>query len=207
MTLPPPLDRHYERFADAIAKRLRQFAAPKDEREVFYEFCYCICTPQSKARHAWQVERILREREFFERPFDPTPVLADRTHYIRFHRTKAARLLALRERFGEIVAALNSTCDARQLRTWITDNVEGFGMKEASHVLRNLGRFELAILDRHILRHLEQLGVIATSEPPRNRLEYEAIESAFSNFASRCSIELQALDLLLWAIEAGEVLK
>ncbi|RMF36439.1 MAG: DNA lyase [Chlorobiota bacterium] len=207
MRLPPPLDEQYEHYAAAIERRLEEFKAPKSTHDIFYEFCYCICTPQSKARNAWQVVEKLRAAQFYEQGFDPTPVFANPAHYIRFHRTKARRLLALRTQFGAIGAALAQQSTSQELRRWIAQNVAGFGLKEASHVLRNLGRFDVAIVDRHILRNLVRYGVLARAEQPRTEAQYRIIERAFVNFARTCGIELQALDLLLWAIETGEVLK
>lgn len=207
MSLPPPLDELYKRYASAIERRLVEFKAPKSRRDIFYEFCYCICTPQSRARNAWQVVEQLCLAQFYEYGFDPTPVLADRAHYIRFHRTKAQRLDALRVQFDAVCKALAECSNSRELRQWIAQNVMGFGLKEASHVLRNLGRFDVAILDRHILRNLVRFGVLARAELPRTETKYREIECAFMKFANTCGIELQALDLLLWAIETGEVLK
>jgi N-glycosylase/DNA lyase len=207
MTLPAPLDREYARFEHAIRTRLAEFALPKSEQDIFYEFCYCTCTPQSKAQHALAVVELLRERAFYHQPFDPTPILAQREHYIRFHRTKAQRLLLLREQFGEILHAFEREREPYALREWIVANVRGFGYKEASHVLRNLGYTELAIIDRHILRNLARFGVISKQTPPRNAAEYRAVERAFQNFADRCGVSLQTLDLLLWAVETGAVLK
>lgn len=207
MMLPPPLDRYYARFEKAISARLAEFAAPKSEKEIFYELCYCICTPQSKAQHALHVVEQLEQQQFFERPFDPTPLLAQREHYIRFHRTKAARLLGIRDQFPAILAMLRDEPDPRVLRAWVATTVPGLGFKEASHVLRNLGYADLAILDRHILRNLARYGVIADPMPPRTRQDYEVLEERFQNFAIRCGLPLQALDLLLWAIETGLVLK
>ncbi len=207
MRLPPPLDERYERYSSAIERRLAEFKAPKSTHDIFYEFCFCMCTPQSKARNAWQVVEHLRTAQFYEQGFDPTPVLANRAHYIRFHRTKAQRLLALRAQFDAISTALAQHSNTQELRRWIAQNVAGFGLKEASHVLRNLGRFDVAIVDRHILRNLVRFGVIQRAEQPRTEAQYHELERAFENFARRCGIELQALDLLLWAIETGEVLK
>jgi len=207
MTLPPTLQREYEHFAPAIAARLKEFTTPKTHKDMFYEFCYCICTPQSKALHAWRVVEQLQALDFYTHGFDPTFVLADRIHYIRFHNTKAARLLALREQFSRVERTLAAGLDAFELRRWVARNVQGFGLKEASHVLRNLGWFEVAILDRHILRNLVRYGVVSTGEPPRSEEQYTIVERAFQNFARSCGIELQALDLLLWAIETGMVLK
>ena len=48
-----------------------------------------------------------------------------------------------------------------ELREWLVKNVKGLGYKEASHFLRNIGKSEdLAILDRHILKNLQDLKVI-----------------------------------------------
>lgn len=205
--LPCDLQEALQRFADAIKARLAEFQAPKDERDIFYEFCYCTCTPQTKARHALIAVETLRWRSFYEDPFDPAPILADRAHYVRFHRTKAARLLQIHAMFDRILDAMQRAHNPFELRRWIVQTVPGFGWKEASHVLRNLGHFELAIIDRHILRQLHQLHVIAGIDLPRNETEYEMIENAFCNFAIQVDLELQVLDLLLWAAQTGEVLK
>lgn len=207
MKLSCNLAENLQHFAEAIQARLAELQTTKDKRDTFYEFCYCTCTPQSKARHAWEAVEKLRCRRFFERPFDPTPILADRKHYVRFHRTKAARLLQIHAMFDQIFETISHVNDPFRLRRWIVETVPGFGWKEASHVLRNLGHFELAIIDRHILRQLRQMGVIAESHPPRNQAEYELIERAFRNFALKIGIGLQELDLLLWAMQTGEVLK
>ncbi len=207
MKLPIQLAEFYARFEREITARLEEFEAPKTEEDIFYEFCYCICTPQSKALHAMAVVETLRQRSFYTQPFNPEPVLCDRHHYIRFHRTKAIRLLQLRGCFSQILDMLSSEADPQRLRAWLVASVNGFGYKEASHVLRNLGYSELAILDRHILRNLVQLGVVDDPTPPHTPAQYKAVEHAFQNFAAHCGLPLQALDLLLWAIETGVVLK
>ena len=48
------------------------------------------------------------------------------------------------------------------LRNFIAENVKGYGLKEASHFLRNIGKSDnqIAILDRHILRNLKALDII-----------------------------------------------
>ncbi len=207
MKLPVLLAEYYAQFEHEITARLAEFEAPKTEEDIFYEFCYCICTPQSKALHAMAVVETLRQRSFYTQPFNPESVLCDRRHYIRFHRTKAGRLLHLRGYFPHILDMLRSETDPQRLRAWLAATVSGFGYKEASHVLRNLGYSELAIIDRHILRNLVRFGVVDDPTPPQTPAQYEAIERAFRKFATHCGLPLQALDLLLWAIETGVVLK
>lgn len=93
-------------------------------------------------------------------------------------------------------------------REWLVENVKGLGYKEASHFLRNIGLGEeLAILDRHILKNLLLLGVIAElPRSPTKRL-YLEIEKEMAAFSSRTGIPMGQLDLLLWYKEAGEVFK
>jgi len=88
------------------------------------------------------------------------------------------------------------------------ENVKGLGYKEASHFLRNIGLGEdLAILDRHILKNLALLGVIAeVPESPSKRL-YLEIEKQMTAFSCKVGIPMGQLDLLLWYKEAGEIFK
>ena len=50
-----------------------------------------------------------------------------------------------------------------ELRNWLAKNVKGYGLKEAGHFLRNIGISDnkITILDRHILRNLKKLNIIA----------------------------------------------
>lgn len=207
MKLPKELALAYRRFRTQIDQRLAEFSAPHSFLEYFYEFCYCLCTPQSKATHALRVVEILRTEMFYERGFDPAPILGHPSWYIRFHNVKARRLLMLRSNFPNVYEHILNSTDGKTLRQWIVAHVDGLGMKEASHVLRNCGWFDVAILDRHIITNLARYGVITEAKAPRSIRQYLDMESAFENFAASCGIKPERLDLLLWAVETGEVLK
>jgi N-glycosylase/DNA lyase len=90
---------------------------------------------------------------------------------------------------------------------FLVKNFKGFGMKEASHFLRNTGHFDLAILDRHILRNLLELGVIEEVPESLSAKNYLAIEEKMKDFSNQIGIPFAHLDMLLWAKEAGEVFK
>lgn len=191
---------------DAIASRLSDFSAvPRSE--YFYELLYCLLTPQSSAVNAGKAIDVLRERGFREEEFDPAPVLARREHYIRFHRTKAARLLSVRREFATISARLADGSSSAELRHWLAGNVNGLGLKEASHFLRNIGHRELAILDRHILKNLVAAGVLRRLPKTLTQTRYLAIEKKFAGFAKRTGIPMDELDLLFWSMETGQILK
>ena len=98
---------HAER-GERARERLREFARVPPT-EYFYELAYCLLTPQSSAVNADTAVARLKELSFFERGGDPTPVLRQRDAYIRFHNTKARRLLTVREQFPVIAARLAAT--------------------------------------------------------------------------------------------------
>ncbi len=98
--------------------------------------------------------------------------------------------------------------DAKRAREWLVENVKGYGYKEASHFLRNIGLgADLAILDRHILKNLKSAGVIRQIPKSLNRKNYLDVEERMRKFARKVRIPLDHLDLVLWYKEAGEVFK
>jgi N-glycosylase/DNA lyase len=81
------------------------------------------------------------------------------------------------------------------------------GMKEASHVLRNIGYRGIAIIDRHILTHMVQCGIIADDTVPSSQKKYLEIEAKWLHFASDIRIDPDELDLVFWSLQTGEILK
>ncbi len=207
MQLPAPWSQIYAERKDAIRARLQDFADVKPE-DYFYELAYCLLTPQSSARNADMTIEELRRDDFVKHGFDPTHYLRDPKHYIRFHNVKSARLLRVREQWEGLLPILKNRGEAKQLRDQVLEAVPGFGMKETSHFLRNIGVLGLAILDRHIFKHLAHLGVIP--EIPKNaptRKRYLDIEEAWHSYAREVGISLDELDLLFWSMETGEIRK
>ena len=82
--LPDFLKKNYKILKPLIKKRLMEFKNIHVD-DYFYELCYCICTPQSKAKNAFQVVNKLRQRDFLNKKFNPIDLLRDPSHYIRFH--------------------------------------------------------------------------------------------------------------------------
>jgi len=204
--LPEELQRHFPEVQPAIQQRLKEFSQVPRE-EYFYELCFCLCTPQSKAVNAERVVNILKERDFRRQGFDPVDILRDPAHYIRFHRTKANRLMEVRGQFPEIDRMLASGLAPEEKRLWLVEHVKGMGMKEAAHFLRNIGYRDLGILDRHILKHLVQCGVFAALPAVGTAKRYREVEDAFRAFAAAVHIPMDELDLFFWYLQAGEILK
>jgi len=105
--------------------------------------------------------------------------------------------------------SLLSFANPIERRDWLATerNIKGLGYKEASHFLRNVGLKGYAILDKHVLRCLADLGVIDSPRPPTTRLRYLAMEETLRHFARDTRIDFDELDLVLWSMKTGEVLK
>lgn len=191
---------------DAIRRRLEEFAAVQPE-EYFYELLYCLLTPQSSALNAAKAVASLKAAAFHIQHVDVARILASKEHYIRFHNVKAKRLHEVKRRYAEILHCMRNAKSCSDLRQWLVQNVNGLGWKEASHLLRNIGYRELAILDRHILKHLKKHGVIRSLPKSLAANRYLALETKFKKFASDVGISIDELDLLFWSEETGIILK
>ncbi|MBI3004889.1 MAG: N-glycosylase/DNA lyase [Ignavibacteriales bacterium] len=197
----------HESRKKAIQSRLNDFSRLSPDK-YFYELIYCLLTPQSSAQHADNAVRALQIAGFAENGFDPEQILRIKEHYVRFHKTKAKRLIQVRENFATVTGALSNSMSPFDLREWLVFHVKGLGYKEATHFLRNIGKNGgLAILDRHILRNLKRFGVIRALPKSLSRKKYFVIEKKFADFAQKVGVPVDELDLLFWSMETGEIRK
>ena len=204
---------HAEKRA-AIRARLAEFRRMwrEDDERLFAEVAYCILAIQTKARASEAAVRGLKDRGLLLG--GEAPAIAEFLRpRIRFHNHKAAYLVAARERFWPggrwaLKATLSAFPSPEAAREWLVREVHGFSMKEASHLLRNIGFSDrLAILDRHVLRNLARhrvVGSVPRSLTPRRYLE---IEGRWRAFAEDIGIPLAELDLLFFSRGAGAILK
>ena len=94
-------------------------------------------------------------------------------------------------------------------RDWLAreKGIKGLGYKEASHFLRNVGYRGYAILDKHVLRCLAELEIIDGPKPPNGRAEYLTVEGKLRGLTNSVGIDFDELDLVLWSIKTGMILK
>jgi N-glycosylase/DNA lyase len=204
--LPDYLIEKYNELKERIRHRLWEFTQVPRE-EYFYEMCYCICTPQSKAKSAFAVVEILKANDFEKKLFDPVKILRNPEYYIRFHNQKSKRLIELVDNFSKVMEILDSKADKNQKRNEIYKTVKGFGFKETSHFLRNIGYSGFGILDRHVLRHMVECGVYREIPKVSSVKQYLEVEKGFAGLARAVRIPLDELDMLFWSYETGEILK
>jgi N-glycosylase/DNA lyase len=94
-------------------------------------------------------------------------------------------------------------------RDWLVNEkgIKGLGYKEASHFLRNIGLKGYGILDKHVLRCMTELRLISDPKPPNTRSKYLTTELTLKSFAESLKIDFDELDLVLWSMKTGEILK
>jgi len=94
-------------------------------------------------------------------------------------------------------------------RDWLVKEkgIKGLGYKEASHFLRNIGLKGYAILDKHVLKCLAELKIIDEPKPPNTRSKYLTVEDKLRDLTERTKIDFDEMDLVLWSMKTGQILK
>src|SRR3989344_4016479 len=196
------LQQEYQKKKQHIVRRLQEFKQIP-QQEYFYELCFCLLTPQSKAHQSDFCIQELKRQDFQNKKVNPLPLLKQK---IRFHNHKTQYLLGFKKQHKEIFQQLQKMQNAKEKREFLVKNVKGLGLKEASHFLRNIGHENLAILDRHILKNLSKLNIIELPKTLTPKIYFE-IENKFQNFSKEVNIPMDELDLLFWSMETGEIFK
>ncbi|WP_288770791.1 N-glycosylase/DNA lyase [uncultured Sneathia sp.] len=207
------IEKLYESIKEEIDKKIDEYkeAFNYDNKDFFAEIAFCILTPQSKALNAWKIIQTLKENDLLFTADSDT--LENYLNSIRFKKTKAKRLVSLREKLSingslEAKKIIFNGDDVFKIREWLVKNIDGFGYKEASHVLRNLGFGEdIAILDRHILRNLLKLEVIDEIPKTLTPKKYMDIEEKMRKYSNKIDISMDRLDLLFWYNEVNYLFK
>jgi len=203
----------YSKFKKQIESRLNSFKKIGENasaEELFTELAFCILTPQSKAKLCWEAILEMQKKDILLK--GTKKEINKELQKVRFKNKKTEHLVEARNKFfcdsNSIYSNIKKTKSPLELREYLAKNIKGIGWKEASHFLRNIGLgTDIAILDRHILKNLIELGVL--EEYPKNLSEkkYEEIEEKMKKLSKDLNIPMDTLDHVFWAKETGEVFK
>ena len=124
----------------------------------------------------------------------------------RFYNRRAEFIVDARKHFG-LKEKISEFENDRIAREYLAKNVKGFAFKEASHFLRNTGSNNVAILDKHVVNLLAEYSIIPERPKTVNSKNYLKIEFRFDKFVEKVSLNHSQLDLYLWYMQTGKVLK
>ena len=188
-----------------IDSRIQEFKDldKKSNDKLFKELCFCILTANFNAEKSIKIQKEIGECFLTDSKDVLAQKLRDCGH--RFPNARSAYIsesIKCKDSLGEIV----QIHDGNVLREWIVENVKGLGYKEASHFLRNVGFDDYAIIDFHVVDLLVDYKMIEKPKTITKR-KYMAIENLLKKLARKTNLTLAELDLYLWYMETGKILK
>jgi N-glycosylase/DNA lyase len=189
-----------------VDNRIEEFKRMKEKsnNEIFKELCFCILTANFNAEKAIKIQEELGDEFLILPKLELAKKLSDMGY--RYPNTRTKYIVEARKFKESIKEIIDSFEDEDELREWLVENIKGIGYKEASHFLRNIGYTNFAIVDFHIVNLLVRFGLI--EKPKRlTKSEYLKIERLLEKIAKKLDSNLAELDLYLWYIETGKILK
>jgi N-glycosylase/DNA lyase len=188
-----------------VDARIREFAAAgrRDGDSIFKEMCFCLLTANYTAERAITIQARIGDG-FITLPRAGLARKLKSLGY-RFPNARAAYIVEARKHRKGLKGVLRSL-SGPDLRLWFACNVKGLGYKEASHFLRNIGYADYAILDFHIIDVLSGSGLIARPKTLSAK-RYVEIEDVLKGLGKRLGLDMAELDLYLWYMETGKILK
>jgi len=185
-------------ISNVINQRVEEFQnIPHDFNSLFRELSFCLLTAGASAELGIKTISHLGNTIYKGTLEDIQKKLKE---VYRFHTIRAGYIFQARNNFKKI--NLNSPT----IREDLVENIKGLGMKESSHFLRNVGFKDYAIVDFHIIDILVKNKII---DRPKSltKNKYLEIEQILKGLADKLKMSLAELDLYLWFLETGKVLK
>lgn len=182
-----------------VKKKLKNFEKNicLTPEEKFLELCFCILVANMSVEKTLDVWKKVGKGFLFL----PENKLREKLKKLgyRFY-NRAEFIVSARKIMKELEVAIAG----ENPREWLVKNVKGIGWKEASHFLRNLGFKDFAILDRHVLKLLEENKII-TKPKSLTKSFYLETEEKLRNIARKLDISLAELDLYLFYLDTGKI--
>lgn len=189
-----------------VDSRMKEFEAvgKKSADEIFSELCFCIMTANFNAEKSIKIQNELKNGFWLLPENELVEKLENFSH--RFPKARAAYIVEARKHKSSLKEIFDNLKNEKELREWFVKNVKGIGYKESSHFLRNIGYKNFAIIDFHIIDLLAKYKLI---EKPKTLTvkKYLEIEKLLKEIANKVNLNLAELDLYMWYLETGRVLK
>ncbi len=181
-----------------LAELKRNF---NSEESVFSELCFCLLTANERAAKGIEIQKKIGDG-FLKLPESKLVEFLKKTGY-RFYNVRAKYIMEARAKYGRIRETIANIPNNPHRREWLRENFKGLGYKEASHLLRNLGFLDCAILDRHILRLMHDEKIIGEAPKTLNGKKYIEYEKKLAPICEKLGIRQGELDFYLWYLDTS----
>ena len=187
------------------------------EEELWHELCFCVLSSNVHYETAYSALLQLEAKRLVETSGCSAKLIANelrRPIYLprrkdgsfrryRFPRRRARDIVRARQYVyqinGGIKNLLNRSNNAFEMRDFLTKNVPGLGLKEASHFLRDVGFSDsLAIIDSHVADYIRMNFPEVQNVDHFTRRPYLELERLIQNVATSHNLSLAVLDMAIW---------
>lgn len=203
-----------------IKNRLKEFERLGNSKQTLFDFypflnlkiratikselAFCISTANSSAISGLYFQKQLEKFDFNRIEVEKIETLLKQAG-VRFYSKKAIYISKALLNFEIVERALK--IEDKKARDILVSSIKGLGYKEASHFLRNVGRKNIAIIDRHVLRWMRERGLIDNIPKNLNKKNYLQLERILSKLSDEIGMNLAKLDLYMWYEKTKKVLK
>ena len=135
-----------------------------------------------------------------------TPLLspAGRQQRYRFPNVKSRQIATAQREIAQLdggLKALIAGDSAEETRRRLVACVPGLGLKQASLFLRSVdASVDFAILDVHVLRYMNCIGLVRTPPKSLSTELYLVFESILVHYAQRLGCSVGHVDRAIWAV-------
>ncbi|MGC8981740.1 MAG: N-glycosylase/DNA lyase [Minisyncoccia bacterium] len=181
-----------------VREKLKKFKKVKDKNKIFQELCFCVLVANANLEKTLKIWEKLKDKFLsLDLNFLKEKLKKEGQRFCN----KRAEYIVYNRKFLDVIPEKIKELDEHELRDWLVKNIKGFGYKEASHFLRNLGFKNFAILDRHILRFLYKNKIIKEIPQNLNKKKYLETEDKLRKISKKLKLSLAELDLLIFYLE------
>jgi N-glycosylase/DNA lyase len=219
--------REYSRLVNTFQLRKRWNEMSEDD--LWEELCLCILSSNVPYELALSAFWHLRDNEFLKpewviecpnadqkiafelskRIYSPRKKDGSCRKY-RFPNVRATNIVnaakTLYQEESGLLWILRNCASEHEAREFLAKNVQGIGLKEASHFLRNIGfSRSLAIIDSHVIAFLTEVG--AVQEEEINALTptvYMRLEKILLDLCNDLGFNLSIFDMAIWQCMRGK---
>lgn len=199
-----------KKFFDKKKKEFLYFRSKKaTNNEVFLELCFCLMAANFNAKRSLLMQEKIGVKFM---TLDSAGVAGELKKYGHRFPNMRAKFIYEASRYKDEIKATIEYIEKEEgqvgVREWLVKNIKGLGFKAASHFMRNIGYFDVAIIDFHIIDILADNGMIV--KPQNNTLNkqlYLDVEKVLAKLGKKVSLTQGELDMYLWYLETGNVYK